>query len=218
MARQPIAWLQDAIDDYVSTTFRNRSVVRGHYVVNNDAEQTAIAFYYDNAPTCDDSMDVIQAYNALIVEIVLQYTYAVNTIGITFEAWEDADTQPYANSEAMQADVRENKHLFYYTGGETHPLLGEYNNLFRAIHDLFGHASEGYQFGKRGEFNAYLHHSMMFSPLAQAALATETHGQNSWVNYGPYSALPVQSRPFAVQKCFLLPVALRDFSKYVVGF
>lgn len=60
-----------------------------------------------------------------------------------------------------------------------------YNDLFRAVHDIFGHGAEGFQFGERGEDNAFRSHFVMFSPLAQQAMGTETRGQNSWVNFGP---------------------------------
>ena len=39
-----------------------------------------------------------------------------------------------------------------------------FNDLFRAVHDALGHGKEGFQFGPRGELNAYLAHSRMFSP------------------------------------------------------
>lgn len=90
-----------------------------------------------------------------------------------------------------------------------HPLLSaEENDLFRAIHDYFGHAKEGHQFGPKGEENAYRVHSSMFSPEARKAMATETRGQNSWVNYGPYGeanrANPKNTK-FADQKTVLMP-------------
>jgi hypothetical protein len=47
-------------------------------------------------------------------------------------------------------------------------------------------------------------HSKLFSPLARAALTTETRGQNSFVNCGPFSHLPVTERPYAEQKGALL--------------
>jgi len=68
---------------------------------------------------------------------------------------------------------------------EGQPYRQTYNDLFRAVHDVFGHAAEGFQFGPRGEENAYRSHAVMFSPLARGAMATETRSQNSWVNFGP---------------------------------
>jgi hypothetical protein len=78
--------------------------------------------------------------------------------------------------------------------------------MFRGVHDFFGHAMHGYAFGPRGEENAWIEHSKMFSPLARWALTTETRAQNSWVNFGPYSDLPVDKRPYAEQKVGILPV------------
>lgn len=68
---------------------------------------------------------------------------------------------------------------------EGKPYTQTFNDLFRAVHDVFGHSAEGYQFGQRGEENAYRSHYGMFTPLARGAMATETRGQNSWVNFGP---------------------------------
>jgi hypothetical protein len=78
-----------------------------------------------------------------------------------------------------------------------HPLLEKtgiwnngrercYNDLFRAVHDYFGQAVEGNQFGPAGEERAWLKHVSMFSPLAVKAMTSETRGQNSWVNFGPH--------------------------------
>jgi hypothetical protein len=93
------------------------------------------------------------------------------------------------------------------------------NDLFRAVHDIFGHAKEGHQFGPRGEENAWRQHVQMFTPAARAAMTSETRGQNSWVNYGPHlrredGTLPELSdpdfvhpkdRPYAEQKIVKFP-------------
>jgi hypothetical protein len=44
----------------------------------------------------------------------------------------------------------------------------------------------GVGFRARGEEGAYQAHAPMYTPLARRALASETRGQNSWVNYGPH--------------------------------
>lgn len=93
------------------------------------------------------------------------------------------------------------------------------DELFRAVHDYFGHTAEGFQFGPRGAFNAWKSHSRMFSPEAQGALAAETLAQDAWVNFGPHRRdaegriaqkgetgyMPSQERPLADQKAFVLP-------------
>ncbi len=136
--------------------------------------------------------------------------------------------QPYATISAeMCGDVRSHRHLYFYQGGDPHLLLRRLdaatglslNDKFRAIHDLFGHAAEGCGFGPRGEENAWLKHSQMFSRDAQKALTTETRGQNSWFNFGRHNYdsagnhlnRPRPDRPFAIQKVALLPEEFMDF-------
>jgi hypothetical protein len=187
-------------------------MVEGHYVKVDADRARRIAAEFDKLPKWSNTVETYQAYAALAREIDQQWAFATEVLGIDFEPWQ-AEGQPYANSEEMCADVRDHKHLWFFQGGEPHPYLGtpfykpnlSQNDRFRAVHDLFGHAAEGYQFGPRGEENAWLHHSQMFSALAQKALTTETRGQNSWVNFGPFADLPVTERPFADQKAALLP-------------
>ena len=134
----------------------------------------------------------------------------------------------------MMADVRENNHMWYFATekgfGEdaipnNHPMLEDIgggmglNDAFRIVHDYFGHTPQGFQFGPRGEYNAYLEHSAMFSQAAQGALAAETLAQNAWVNFGPHlrnaeGRVPAQgepgyvhprNRPFAQQKATVAP-------------
>ncbi len=180
-----------------------------------------IADIYDTLPA-DDSANpaVIAAYEAMAAETQAQWDHAI-AAGMTFEPWTQ-DGQPYKNAAEMTADVRANQHLWFYTGGEDHPFLGEktrdatgltLNDKFRAIHDFYAHAAGGYGFGPRGEENAWRVHSQMFSPDARRAMTTETRGQNSWVNFGAhnynedgsYKHVPVTERPYATQKVALLP-------------
>lgn len=189
-------------------------IVEAHCVQVNLERAYRIAQTFEALPLFDESAR--EAYTQLGIEIQAQWAF-ICSIGYDLKPW-DRDGQPYANSEEMCADILNNHRLFFFLGGDVHPFLGEkdasglsLNDKFRAVHDFFGHASEGYTFGPRGEENAWIHHSMMFSPLAQRALTTETRGQNSWFNYGPYSHLPVQERPFAVQKCALLPDEYTDW-------
>lgn len=92
-------------------------------------------------------------------------------------------------------------------GGASYPVT--YNDVFRANHDAYGHAKEGFGFRADGENAAYLQHLPTLSPAAQRALASETLGQNSWLNYGPYGeanrTAKVGETVFADQKNGLLP-------------
>ncbi len=196
-------------------------IVQGIYVPCDETIGKAIANAYEALPLYDlSNIQVCIAYTLFAVEVCDQFTFATKTLGITIEPWQNSG-QPYNNSSEMFADVANNMHLYVFVGGTDHTLLGHtvnsslfsINVKFRAVHDLFGHAAEGYQFGPRGEENAWLAHSQMFSPLAQKALTTETRGQNAWFNFGRHNygqdgkrlALSPAQKPFAAQKIALLP-------------
>src|SRR3974390_760608 len=66
-----------------------------------------------------------------------------------------------------------------------HPAV--INDIFRIVHDYFGHLKEGVGFRASGEDNAWRSHAAMYSPLARPAMTSETRGQNSWVNFGPHA-------------------------------
>ncbi len=100
----------------------------------------------------------------------------------------------------MFADV-DGGTLRVFTGGEPHPLLTrEENNIFRAVHDYFGHYVTRSGFGPKGETVAWLSHRAMFSIVARPALDVETIGQVAVYFAG--------SKPgsYAEQKAFLLYV------------
>lgn len=70
------------------------------------------------------------------------------------------------------------------------------NDLFRAVHDMFGHAAIGNDFGRHGEEVAWAMHSQMYPEEALSALATETRGQ---------TAALVAGGEFPRQKMTLMP-------------
>lgn len=175
---------------------------------------TRIAQAYDAAQHNPSDPKVKKAYDAFKTETKAQWDF-LKAKGVKFEPWTGKE-QPYANSTEMQADVAKG-HLYYYTGGDMpkdHPLAEKaegditYNDMFRAVHDYFGHAMHGNSFGPNGEEAAWQHHSVMYSPEARKAMTAETRGQNSWVNFGPKGeanrANP-KNTTFAEQKATLLP-------------
>jgi hypothetical protein len=87
------------------------------------------------------------------------------------------------------------------------PVLA--NDLFRAVHDAFGHGIEGAGFRANGEENAWQAHIRLFTGLAKGALTSETRGQNSWLNFGPFGEqnrnAKVEDTIFADQKVGLMP-------------
>jgi hypothetical protein len=95
-------------------------------------------------------------------------------------------------------------------GGPNGELRTVYaNDLFRAVHDAFGHGIEGSGFRAQGEENAWQAHIRLFTGPARGAITTETRGQNSWLNYGPYGernrTAKTEDTVFADQKTGLMP-------------
>jgi len=99
----------------------------------------------------------------------------------------------YGTPSDMLRDVLGRGNLNVYRGGDPHEFLSEIdpgtglslNEMFRAVHDFYGHGTMGSTFRPGGEEIAYASHGQMMSPLAQMALMPETRGQNSLVNYSP---------------------------------
>lgn len=165
------------------------------------------------------------SYESLGQQVDEQHAFLAERAGVKIEPW-TGEGEPYPlGSKQMQEDVVKNNHLFFLPTDKTqmvsdHPMAqGEANNKFRAVHDYMGHAAEGNSFGPKGEQAAYNAHRDTLTPDAHGALATETKGQNSWVNANPAlrnldgglvkkgepGFVPLAERPFAEQKAGLLP-------------
>ena len=201
-----------------------------------------IADAYDELVDNPTEPAVKSAYDAMAKETLEQYASILDK-GYKIEIWE-GEGEPYKNSSEMIADVRDNKHMYIlgteagFGEGEITPekraenaMLSEteykdvtgktllVNDVFRFVHDFFGHTELGNGFGPIGEENAWMVHSRMYSPEARRAMTTETRGQNSWVNFnkglrredgsmpkrGDADYIPLSQRPFAEQKMGLLP-------------
>ena len=129
-------------------------------------------------------------------------------------------------AELMRQELRQGQPMAVYKDvSNPHPYLSDIdpatganqNELFRAVHDYFGHLGpkKPNTFGPRGEENAWAAHNQMYSDLAKPAMTAETRGQNSWVNYvSPENkALRAQGKPteqFAQNKPVLLPPEALD--------
>lgn len=83
------------------------------------------------------------------------------------------------------------------------------NDVFRAVHDAFGHGLEGAGFRATGEENAWQAHVRLFTGSAVKAITSETRGQNSAVNYGANGEFNRKASPadtiYADQKVGLMP-------------
>ena len=207
------------------------------YVEVDEDRARRLAQAYEDMPHAPKDPAVQAAYKDLIEQTRAQYD-ALTDAGYKFTFF-DSETDPYGGNpwNAMR-DLRQNKKMAVYgtydgfgtegltdTAVEDNPMLEDTglrwedqngveqivtaNDLFRAVHDAFGHGLEGAGFRARGEENAWQAHARLFTGPALAAITSETRGQNSWLNYGPYAEknqnAKVQDTVFAEQKTGLMP-------------
>lgn len=207
MFNEPVKEARDISNEYKR---RNGLPIEDNGIITSldKDHQKAIADEFEAMEHRPNDPDVQAAYEAMAEETLAQYEL-MKEKGIVFELYE-GEGEPYASSEEMIADVRDNKHLYVLStekAFENTPITDEQrasslmlrdsgqadvngnallvNDVFRGVHDYFGHAVRGNSFGAIGEENAWAEHLTMFSPLAARAMTTETRGQNSWVNFGP---------------------------------
>jgi len=177
--------------------------------------------------------DVLKAYDKMIEETLAQYQAALDT-GLTVDFIDYArDGDPYEDTgprgAMIDAVMNNHMHVFSTRDGfgtdaafdpSDNPLLRETpfkisgrvalaNDIFRVVHDFFGHVKDGNGFRARGEEHAWRSHAAMYSPLARRAMTSETRGQNSWLNYGPHGeknrTAKTADTVFADQKSGLMP-------------
>jgi hypothetical protein len=199
----------------------------------DEEHSRAIARAFDEMKHTPDDPATKASYDALIKETADQYQ-AIKKSGLKIEAITPDMPDPYAANPRLAAkDVADNNHLWYFPTDAgfgsnpaagidmaTHPMMrktGERlggrellaNDMFRIVHDYFGHLKEGYGFRAAGEDNAWRSHASMYSDLARPAMTTETRGQNSWVNYGPHGesnrTASAADTKYADQKVGLMP-------------
>ena len=217
-----------AAEDYSQRSgIPSQPIVR--YASVDEPRATQIAREYDLMRHDPQNPEVKRSYDAMIEETLGQYD---SLLARGIEPYFINDVDPYKNSpyEAL-IDLEQNKRLgiFPTRSGfgsnvdfdpRDNPLLGESgyniggqpalnNDIFRFVHDAMGHGRGGVGFRAMGEENAYQSHAGMYSPLARRALASETRGQNSFLNYGPNAeanrTASVEDTIFADQKTGLMP-------------
>ena len=208
-------------------------------MVFNDEIGAAAADIFEQLPMFDDN--AIPYYKKFIQETNMQYQVLLDA-GIEFEV---VDGDPYtpnrAGHQEMIADMENGRLKVLATESGfgiddtntslLNPMLAESkytdvngrvmleNDVFRAVHDTFGHGMRGNTFGPIGEYNAWLAHKEMYSADARRVMTTETLGQNTFTNYGPHMRdadgnllgkadagyIKPADRPFASQKVALMP-------------
>lgn len=200
---EPLADAKRIASDYMKK--KGLEYKEGEKITSVDTERAKrISEAYMAMPDDYNIPEVKASYDAMIDETIEQYKEIISN-GYEVEI---NDTEPYKNAQEFIDDLRNNKHFkllstlsefgdtpvteemanndprlqsteFKDVNGKT--LLA--NDLFRFVHDFFGHAVRGNSLGAIGEENAWDEHSRMYTPLARKAMTSETRGQNSYVNF-----------------------------------
>ncbi len=228
----PVKAIQDVARQYMTDAGLEYNPPKTYAKVD-EGRAARIAQAFDEMPHAPDDPKVQASYNAMIDETVAQYQ-ALKKMGLKIDFIPPDMPDPYALSPRLaQKDLIENNHLWVFptdsgfgSGPEAaaamkdnpllrptglvengHPMLA--NDVFRIVHDIFGHFKEGNGFRASGEENAWRSHSAMYSDLARPAMTSETRGQNSWVNYGPHGeknrSASSADTVYAPQKIGVLP-------------
>ena len=239
--REPNQDIINVSEEYKKSKGINKPAAKKIFELDVENSKS-IADAYEAMENNPSDPKVKKAYTALANEVTEQFNALIEA-GYKVELYKGKG-EPYANSSEMLQDLRDNKRLkslptesdFGKEGIDAkiksdNPMLADsgikdsngnpllVNDLFRFVHDVFGHGEQGTSFGAIGEENAWNVHSKLFSDDARRALTTETRGQNSWVNFGPQMRntdgsvmqkgdpgyLSPMERPFADQKNGLLP-------------
>jgi hypothetical protein len=181
----------------------SRVVVAPEAVAKIGAAYMELPFIDNTAPA---------AWRAMAEETARQFEFMTRSVsrgglGITVTV-EDADPYDITNqgTRVFFDDVEQHGRMRVMstasTGGHFF-FSDDVNDMFRAVHDVFGHCGTGRGVDRHGEEAAFRKHSLMFSPLARKALATETRGQNH--------AMIANNGEFQTQKVAVLPRWAREF-------
>jgi hypothetical protein len=234
----PVRELVDAADEYARRAGIDLKRQAYFITKERFDEEFArrIADAYEAMEHAPNDPAVRAAYEAMIAETRAQYDVLVE-FGYSFTFFGNDDDPYEGNPFNAMRDLRDNKTMAVYSTIAGHgsgysdaavddnPLLADTglewpgqdgtpikvlaNDLFRAVHDAFGHGLEGAGFRYDGEENAWQAHARLFSVAALPALTSETRGQNSWLNFGPKGEgnrfAVLDDTTFADQKAGLLP-------------
>lgn len=211
---------------------------QAEYVQVDEDRARRIAAAYEAMPHAPQDPEVKQAYESLIEQTLAQYR-ALEAAGYKFYLIDESNdpyagnpwnamrelraeqsmgvfaTEAGFGSGASEINTSDNPLLadtglrWPYGGPAGEPKRVLANDLFRAVHDAFGHGIEGAGFRAQGEENAWQAHARLFTGSALGAITSETRGQNSWLNYGPKGEhnrnAKVEDTIFADQKTGLMP-------------
>ncbi|WP_225732134.1 MULTISPECIES: crotonobetainyl-CoA--carnitine CoA-transferase [unclassified Nocardia] len=178
-----------------------------------------VATYFEHAPRMAWEARLAERYARFKRENLRQYRMIVDS-GIAVRPWL-GEGQPYGGSAQLRQSVRADSVLYVYLTTTAHgpgPAAGDHpmlepsgvvvdgvefrhNDLFRAVHDIFGHVLSRSGFGPRGEFMAAFCHMGMYSAAVHPVVFTEHVAQICWYFYGPRA----HERRYPPQKVFEYP-------------
>jgi hypothetical protein len=224
----PIGRIHDAAAAYVRSVGHSYDPPK-QFTKLDKARATKIASAFDEMRHDPRDPAVKASYDAMVKETLAQWQ-ALKATGLKVEWIKPGMKDPYAENPRLGAqDISLNNHWWGYptdlgfgSGPDLadNPMLAPtdevidgrkcvVNDIFRIVHDMFGHFKEGVGFRAAGEENAWRSHAAMYSDLARGAMTTETRGQNSWVNYGPFGetnrTATAGDTQYAPQKVGLMP-------------
>lgn len=228
---RPIPWLVDSGNKYMHGLGRQHDLPEAFGPQDKElAKRVAAAF--EDMPHDPSDPRVRRSYDAMAQETLDQYK-ALKDAGAEFR-YNKPGEDPYAASPAMgYPELRDRRSLSLFPTTEgygnnftpveiaNNPLLKgtsekisgkptTVNDIFRAVHDAYGHYAYGNPFFRApGEERAWMIHSGMYSPEARGAMTTELRGQNNWLNFGPHAehnrTATAADTIYAPQKIGLLP-------------
>lgn len=210
---------------------------QAEYVQVDPVRARRIANAYEVMRHAPQDPKVKEAFQNLIDQTIAQYR-ALESAGYKFYLFDETNDPYQGNPWNAMRELRNDQVMGVFAteagfgstnefNAEDNPLLADTgikwpygsvdgkpkrvlaNDLFRAVHDAFGHGLEGAGFRAQGEENAWQAHVRLFTGSAVGAITSETRGQNSWLNYGPNAernqSARVEDTVFADQKTGLMP-------------
>lgn len=136
-----------------------------------------VANEYEALKTRRPTSEEIAAWHKLAAENAAHANYIRQHLNVQVT---DED-EPYPDAHTMINDIKQNRNFVVSRANSEHPIWTPEQNVdFRTVHDVFGHAASGGDFGWDGENHACSTHHALSSPEAAKALTTECLGQTGW--------------------------------------
>ena len=196
--------IKNAVLDYHNKV--NEEPLTEKPIVNlSQDDRLKIGEVWDSVSHNPNDNETIDSYKVFINETIDQFQFILNETGINVVPWIEDGPFPYNNAYDMLSDIRDNNRMYFYptdTGFQTSQDVSDHimlepsglnlngyellnNDIFRIVHDFYGHIAFKNEFDDKGEENAWAMHRTVYSSKAQKALFSETIAQSSRVFSNP---------------------------------